>query len=172
MLLEAKRLPAPTPNPSHARRGRGSATRRGFEFPVRRVPFCILCGQKRRDPGGSRGLENQCHQAVSVRGASLCDLALDSALEVILVLGDERFPLVRGVFLCENGRHRALGLARAAVNALIGMDVELIRSLVNAINRADIYAAPVLHVDAGLSNQVRHSVSDFMSLMATAKECP
>src|SRR5205823_512571 len=48
-----------------------------------------------------------------VRGAALGDFALDAALEIVLVLGDEGLPLIRGIFLGEYGRDRAFGLARS-----------------------------------------------------------
>ena len=64
------------------------------------------------------------------------------ALEDFLVLRDVARELGRHVFLGEDGRHRALRLARTAVDALVGMDVELVFALVDAIDRAHVHAGP------------------------------
>src|SRR5678809_1173932 len=48
-------------------------------------------------------------------------------------------------------------LARAAVDALIRVDVEHRLALVDAVHGADLDAGLVLHVDAGLSDDIRHS---------------
>src|SRR5262249_9395763 len=70
---------------------------------------------------------------------------------------DEVLPLLRRLILDENRLHRADRLAGAAVDALIGMDEELVGALVDAVDRADLNAGLVLHVDAGLRDTVRHS---------------
>jgi hypothetical protein len=48
------------------------------------------------------------------------------ALEHITVLRDVRLPVGRDLLLCEDRRDRALGHARPAVDALVGLDVELV----------------------------------------------
>src|SRR4029079_2472844 len=60
---------------------------------------------------------------------------------------------------------RALGLARAAVDALVRVDVELICALesglvfarVDTVDWANVDAGRVLNVDAWLGDHVRHS---------------
>ena len=56
----------------------------------------------------------------------------------------------------EDRLHRALGLARATVDALVGVDVELILSLVDAVDRTYLDATGVLRVDARLGDDVCH----------------
>src|SRR4029079_14745281 len=60
------------------------------------------------------------------------------------------------VVLVEDRRHGAHRLARAAVHALVGLDVELAATLLDAVDRALIDARPVLQVDARLGDHVRH----------------
>src|SRR5207244_8451259 len=67
-------------------------------------------------------------------------------------------PLRRHVVLVEDRRHRAHGLARPAVHALVGLDVEHATALVDAIHRALVHARPVLHIDAGLADRVCHRI--------------
>src|SRR5260370_380936 len=77
-------------------------------------------------------------------------------LEGVPVLRDIGLPLRWRVFLREDRRHRALGLARAAVDALVGMDVELVLALVDAVHRTNVHAGSVFDVDAGFRDDVRH----------------
>jgi hypothetical protein len=58
----------------------------------------------------------------------------------------------RNVTLRENRARWTDTEARTAVNAVIGVNEELIVALVNAIHGADFDARAVLHTDAGLSN--------------------
>jgi hypothetical protein len=68
---------------------------------------------------------------------------------------------IRGHVLFRKDRgHRALGLARTAINALVGMDVELIGSFIDAVYRAYIDAGAVLRILAGFSYDVGHFVPD------------
>ena len=52
--------------------------------------------------------------------------------------------------------HRALGLARATVDALIRMDDQKVLALVEAVHRTDFHAIHVLALDAVLSDDVGH----------------
>src|SRR6266545_434061 len=70
--------------------------------------------------------------------------------------GGEVLPLGRDVVLVEDRLHRADGLAGAAVHALVGVDVEHAVALVDAVDRALLDAGLVLHVDAGLGDDVGH----------------
>src|SRR5690606_36424712 len=82
------------------------------------------------------------------------------------VLFDERGPLLRHVLFGEDGVYRALGLARPAVDALIGIDVELRDFLVlvargnrvNAVHRAHLDARRVFGPDARLGDHESHGV--------------
>jgi hypothetical protein len=69
-------------------------------------------------------------------------------------------PLGGHCVLGEDGIDRALGLARAAVDALVRVDVELAVDSpieVDAVDRADRHAGLVEDVDAGLGDDVGHS---------------
>src|SRR5205823_2217832 len=50
-----------------------------------------------------------------------------------------------------------LRFARPAVDALLGVDDEHPAELVDAIDRADVHAGPVLHVDTRLGDDVGHA---------------
>src|SRR5438552_19023482 len=77
-------------------------------------------------------------------------------LEELLVELDEVLPLLGSLVLGEDRLHRAHGLARAAVYALVGMDVEHRLTLVDAVDRAHLHACLVFYVDARLRDYVRH----------------
>src|SRR2546426_6494521 len=78
------------------------------------------------------------------------------ALEDVAVLRDVRLPLRRRVFLREDRGDRTLGLAGTAIDALVGVDVELILALVDTVHRTDIHAGAILQIDARLGDNVRH----------------
>jgi hypothetical protein len=73
-------------------------------------------------------------------------------------------PLFRHCRLFKDGRDRASRLTCPAVDTLIRVDIELLSRLeiflvlsgVNAVNRADIHAGCVLHANARLSDYVCH----------------
>src|SRR3990167_7868009 len=79
-------------------------------------------------------------------------------LEELLVQLGEVLPLVRDLVLGEDRLHRAHGLAGAAVDALVRMDVEHGLALVDAVHGADLDAGLVLDVDARLGDHVRHGM--------------
>src|SRR6185369_6076424 len=71
--------------------------------------------------------------------------------EVLVVLGDERFPLVGDLLQGVDRLDRAGVDAEAAVDALLGVDVEHLPVLVlavDAVDRADVDAGGILHSDA------------------------
>src|SRR5262249_11565724 len=70
---------------------------------------------------------------------------------------DERLPLLGQRVLGKDRLDRALGLAGAAGDALLGVDDEDPLALVDAVDRADVDARPVLDVDARLRDHVRHA---------------
>src|SRR3989454_11364180 len=80
---------------------------------------------RRRDPRG-RGEGRAVLGALSLRLAGR-----RGALKHVPVLRDVGLPLRRRVFLGKDSGDRALGLARAAVDALVGVDVELVLALVD-----------------------------------------
>src|SRR5688572_21603664 len=95
------------------------------------------------------------------------------AVEDLLVLLDEGDLVRRDVLFGEDRGHRALRLASAAVDALVGMDVELVLALVDAVHRTHIHAGAVLHPDAGFGDHIGHcccsSTKTHVSLVLFAK---
>src|SRR5690606_41741267 len=73
------------------------------------------------------------------------------------VLRDVLGPLRGHVRVREDGGHRAFRLARAAVDALVRVDVVLVLTLIYAVHRANLDAARILGPDARLGDDVRHS---------------
>src|SRR5690606_1816673 len=65
-------------------------------------------------------------------------------------------PLRRNVGIGEDRLNGTLGLARAAVDTLVGVDVELIFRLIDAVDRTHLDAACVFHGNAGFRDHVRH----------------
>ena len=59
--------------------------------------------------------------------------------------------------LGEDRLHRALRLARPAIDALLRVDDEDPLELVDAVDGADVDARLVFDVDAGLGDDVRHA---------------
>jgi len=82
--------------------------------------------------------------------------------EVISVDGDILLPLVGQFIFWEDGIHRTLRFASAAVNALVGVNEKLSFALIrgfvgmDAVNRADINAGAILNINAGFGNYVGH----------------
>src|SRR5262245_17986488 len=77
-------------------------------------------------------------------------------LEVLAVLGDEAVPLLGQRVVREDGLHGTRGLARLAVDALVRVDVVLVLTLVDAVDRAHLDAGLVLNADARLRDDERH----------------
>src|SRR5688572_27230677 len=72
-------------------------------------------------------------------------------------VGVELEPLLRlGIGVGKDRLGRALGLAHAAVDALVGVDDEHVLALVEAIHRADLDAVHVLALDAIFGDDVSH----------------
>src|SRR5690349_19627354 len=79
-------------------------------------------------------------------------------------LGIHLQPLLRlAVGVGNDGVGRALGLAHAAVDALVGMDHQHVVALVEAIDGADLHAVHVLALDAVFGDDVGHRASSFVS---------
>src|SRR5215471_8853351 len=88
-------------------------------------------------------------------------------LEELLVDLGVLLPLGRQLIVDEDRLDGAHRLARAAVDALIRMDVEHRLALVDAVHGADFHAGLVLDIDAGFRDHVRHS-----DLPMTQLYCP
>src|SRR5699024_7308386 len=75
--------------------------------------------------------------------------------EVVVVLQVWLQRLRKVVFVVDglDGAHR---LARAAVDALVGMDVQASFALVDAVDGAFVDASAVEYIDTGLADHVRH----------------
>ena len=84
-----------------------------------------------------------------------------AAVSVGVVDADERRPRVGYRVLGEDRLDRTFGLARATVDALLRVDHEHAADLVDAVDRADVDAGAVLHVDAGLGDDVCHELFPF-----------
>ena len=69
---------------------------------------------------------------------------------------DELAHISGDVFLREDRGYRALGLAGAAIDALVRVNEELLLPLINAIDGADIDARLVFDADARFNDDVRH----------------
>src|SRR5262245_26765337 len=131
----------------------------------------------RRDRGGHRKGRLRAPLGQNLDGDSGGDLRPGG----ILVLEPERIDfgvhrlVGRDVVLGEDGRDRTGGLACAAVNALIGVNVEFaVDALVemDAVYRADIDAGLVQRIDAWLRDHVGHSPDPFMRCRWSASTRP
>src|SRR5207247_11124778 len=132
--------------------GYGSNGRSHF----RRAARASTCGGA---SGAARAAARRDADSRGVSGAALGALALRLAgrvgtVEHVPVLGDEALALRGAVFRGGGRRHGAFGLARAAVDALIRVDVQHVLALINAIHGTHVHAGPVLHVDAGFRDDV------------------
>jgi hypothetical protein len=78
------------------------------------------------------------------------------ALEYVAVDLDVLLQISRHVLFGKNRRHRTFRLAGPAIDALVGMDEQLLGTLVNAIHRTHVDARAILGVLAGFRYDVRH----------------
>jgi hypothetical protein len=60
------------------------------------------------------------------------------------------------IFFCVDGIDGALGNAHRAVNALIGVDGEEVRTFAEAVYGANVHAVGVFAADTGFRNNVGH----------------
>src|ERR1700736_4290537 len=89
----------------------------------------------------------------TLRGAGLHPGVVDEELFVEL---DELLRRLRGFVLGEDRLHRTHRLARSAVDTLVGVYEELIRALVDTVDRANLDTGFVLDVDTRLGDDIRH----------------
>src|SRR5215831_6969177 len=78
------------------------------------------------------------------------------ALEDVTVDLDVLLLRLWHVLFGEDRGDGAFRLARAAIDALVGVDEELLLPLVNAIDGTDVDAGAVLHADASFCDDVGH----------------
>src|SRR3954462_14799313 len=78
------------------------------------------------------------------------------ALEDVPIDLHELLHVPRHVLFGEDRGHRALRLAGAAIDALVGVDEELLVAFVDAVDGTDVDARLVLDADAGFGDDVGH----------------
>ena len=78
-------------------------------------------------------------------------------LEVVGGLFDVALLVLRDLVLGVDGFDRTLRLAGPAVDALLGVDHEMVPGVVDAVHRTNLDAALVLRADARLRDNVSHS---------------
>src|SRR5918992_4444425 len=71
-------------------------------------------------------------------------------------LGDVVLHVFGDLIVGVDGLHRALGQAHGAVDALLGVDHEVVALVVDAVNRAHRYASSVLRADTRFGYNVGH----------------
>src|SRR5690606_20747899 len=71
---------------------------------------------------------------------------------------DVRLHPRRYVFFCDDRLHRAFGDADRAVDALVGVDDEHVRTLAEAVDRAYVHTIGVTAADTGFEDDVGHGV--------------
>ena len=84
-------------------------------------------------------------------------------------------PLIRQIILIEDGLSGAHRLAGATVDALVRIDVQRARTLINAIDGALVHASLVLDIHARLSNYVWHGIlltNNFLQKYARVRTRP
>jgi hypothetical protein len=92
----------------------------------------------------------------SERDLSLRTARWGVAVEDFLVLLDIG-SVVRGyVFLREDRCYGTLWLAGTAINALVGVNIELVLALIDAIHGTDIHAGAVLNSNTRLDDHISH----------------
>jgi 3-oxoadipate enol-lactonase len=80
-------------------------------------------------------------------------------VENVFILFDERRLIRRNILFRKNRGHRALRLARTAVDAFIGMNIELVLTFIDAVHRTHVYTGSILHSDAGFDDHIGHATA-------------
>src|SRR5919112_421763 len=94
-------------------------------------------------------------------------------LEVVGGLGGVALHVLGDLVLGVDCLHGALRLARPAVDALLGVDHEVVARVVDAVDGTDLDAALVLRADARLSYDVGHKSFLLLSLSSSfIPACP
>lgn len=89
-------------------------------------------------------------------------------LKHIGIFLNEMLPFFRRIFNRKNGLDGTFGFARAAINAFVRMNIELIPSfgIVDAIDGTDLHTCRILNADTGFRDDVSHTDS-FISKYVT-----
>src|SRR6218665_1038573 len=95
-----------------------------------------------------------CDHAGLGRAARRADLVEELDVGLVVVL-----PLLGQIVLVVDRLDRTHRLARTAVHALIGVDVQRTLTLVDAVNGALVDAGTILHIDARQRDDVGHRMS-------------
>src|SRR5919112_914639 len=93
-------------------------------------------------------------------------------LEVVGGLGGVALHVVGDFVLGVDGLDRALGFAGAAIDALFGVDHEVVAGVVDAIDRADLDATLVLGADARLRDHIGQRASSLNLVPALYQPAP
>src|SRR5437867_3366661 len=131
----------------------------------------------RMSRGGRTARRAQRQKGAGARGASQLSCSRGSLLQFALplpgrtsgwILALEYVPVdlhvvlhvSRYVFLREDRRHRTLRLAGATVDALIGVNVQLLLAFINAVDRAIVDTGSDLRAVAGFRDHIGHARLD------------
>src|ERR671932_1815601 len=95
-----------------------------------------------------------------------------SLLEVVGGLSNVLLHILGDLVLGVDRLDRALRLTGTAIDALFGVDQELIPTVVDAVHRTHLNAALVLRADAGLGYDVGHCGSSSRSLVVSGDFIP
>src|SRR5687767_7571437 len=140
------------------------------------VIVVVFIGSTGREGNSARStfemleLVGDAHPCVGVRRRGL---ALDDRLPQLGELGverRERLLIRRHVVLGEDRLDRAFRDAQRAVDALVGVDDQEVRTLAKAVDRADVDAIGVLASDAGLGDDVGHGMACRLMQRTTGPE--
>jgi hypothetical protein len=148
---------SPSPNSMHSAIGYESP--RSEAPPRRRPSFGLSWTSRRQAPHRHESpAARRCARAGQARIITVCSRSTGVDLGVVL-------PLLRQLIVGEDRIDRAHLDAGVAVDALLGVDEQLahigetglILGRVNAVNRTNLDAREVLHVDARLGDHIGHS---------------
>jgi hypothetical protein len=95
----------------------------------------------------------------SARRAQRCRAASEGLAEEGIVVREVRCPGVGQVVFVIDRLHRTHGLTGAAVNALVRLDVQGTRTLVDAVDRTLVHTRSIHHVHTRLCYHVSHKLN-------------
>jgi hypothetical protein len=100
------------------------------------------------------------------RARSLLEFYFGSQTKVSAVFGNKALLIGWGVLFGVDRADRASWDASAAINALVGVNEELIVTFVDALDWANLDAGAVFGSDAGLSDDVSHGISSLFTAVS------
>ena len=77
------------------------------------------------------------------------------------------FPLSRQFIFHKNCINRSLRLTKSAIDTFVGVDEELVISLVDAVDWTNSYARFVFDADTGFSNHIGHNSSILQKIISS-----